>query len=185
MLFQNGKILVRELEEKDIPLLAKWLSDPAVLEFYEGRDNSFDYERVRNVFFKGEEEERKCMVEYEGQEIGYIQFYPLDKETRALYGYREGVVFGIDQFIGEPSYWNQGIGTLLVRSMVQFLVEQENADRVVMDPRAGNSRAIRCYEKCGFTKVKLLPKREFPEGDYHDCWLMEYAASDKEKPINT
>ncbi|GIN63772.1 hypothetical protein J27TS8_37650 [Robertmurraya siralis] len=45
MLFQNGKLLVRKLELKDNYLLAKWLSDPLVLEYYEGRDNPFDLER--------------------------------------------------------------------------------------------------------------------------------------------
>ena len=34
MLFQNNKLTVRELEIEDNYLLAKWLSDPAVLQFY-------------------------------------------------------------------------------------------------------------------------------------------------------
>ncbi|MEH1834506.1 MAG: GNAT family protein [Nostoc sp.] len=34
-----------------------------------------------------------------------------------------------------------------------------------------NPRAIRCYEKCGFVKVKLLPAHELHEGEYSDCWL--------------
>ena len=42
MLFQSGNLKVRELEEKDKFLLLKWLSNPLVLEFYEGRDNPFN-----------------------------------------------------------------------------------------------------------------------------------------------
>ena len=33
---------LRPLEESDIPLLARWLSDEMVLEYYEGRNNPFD-----------------------------------------------------------------------------------------------------------------------------------------------
>ena len=174
MLFQNGRLKVRELEKEDNVLLAKWLSDPLVLEFYEGRDNPFDLEKVNKVFYDPKDETVKCIVEYEGKEIGYIQFYQLDDETKKEYGYSAGNVYGTDQFIGEIEYWNRGIGTLLVTSMIQFLMEHKNANRIVMDPQTRNTRAIKCYEKCGFKKVKMLPGRELHEGEYRDCWLIEY-----------
>jgi aminoglycoside 6'-N-acetyltransferase len=173
VLFQNGGLTVRLLNEKDKHLLAKWLSTPEVLEFYEGRDNPFDLQKVTEVFYSSDEEEVKCIIEYEGKEIGYIQFYELDESTRKVYGYDDGRVFGTDQFIGEIEYWNRGIGTLLVSSMTTFLFEQQGADKVVMDPQVRNTRALNCYEKCGFQKVKLLPKRELHEGEYRDCWLIE------------
>lgn len=58
--------------------------------------------------------------------------------------------------------------------MIEFLLVQQKADRIVMDPQTRNERAIHCYEKCGFKKVRLLPKQELHEGIYQDCWLMEY-----------
>ncbi|KHF39379.1 GNAT family N-acetyltransferase [Halalkalibacter okhensis] len=176
MLFQNGNLSVRKLEKEDNYLLAKWLSDPIVLEFYEGRDNPFNLDKVDKVFYVPEDDKGKCIVEYEGNDIGYIQFYQLDDETKNEYGYsniRENM-YGMDQFIGEVEYWNRGIGTLLVRSTVTFLMEQKKADRILMDPQLRNTRAINCYEKCGFKKIKILPKRELHEGIYEDCWLIEY-----------
>ncbi len=178
MLFQNGKLKVRRLVKEDNILLAKWLSDPQVLEFYEGRDNPFDLEKVNEVFYAHDDEEVKCIMEYEGKEIGYVQFYRLDEETKKEYGYLNENIYGTDQFIGETEYWNKGIGTLLVTSMIKFLIEHKNADRIVMDPQAKNTRAIKCYEKCGFKKVKLLPERELHEGEYQDCWLIEYLTID-------
>lgn len=152
LIYESGLLKVRKLEEKDNILLVKWLSDPSVLEFYEGRDNPFDLDKA----------------------IRYIQFYKLDSETSMLYGYKTELIYGTDQFIGERNYWNKGIGTLLVTSMINFLIENKKADYVVMDPQARNVRAISCYEKCGLKKVKILPKHELHEGEYHDCWLMEY-----------
>jgi aminoglycoside 6'-N-acetyltransferase len=61
--------------------------------------------------------------------------------------------------------------------MVDYLINTKRADKVVMDPQTWNERAIQCYEKCGFRKVKLLPKHEFHEGDYRDSWLIEYRKS--------
>lgn len=176
MLLQNEKLVVRRLEQKDSSLLAKWLSDPAVLEFYEGRDNAFDIGKVKEKFYNREEGVVRCIVEFEKHPIGYIQFYEIATDEREFYGYADlpDVIYGTDQFIGEVDFWNRGIGTLLVKSMVEFLVEQKQADRVVMDPQTQNERAIHCYEKCGFNKVKLLPKNELHEGKYQDCWLIEY-----------
>ncbi|MFT9596400.1 GNAT family N-acetyltransferase [Mesobacillus sp.] len=173
MVYQYGSLKVRRLAEKDKHLLAKWLSTPEVLEFYEGRDNSFDVKKVEWVFYSSDDDEVKCIIEYEGNSIGYIQYYELDEATKIEYGYESGKIFGIDQFIGEVDYWNRGIGTLLVTSMTEFLFEKLEADKVVMDPQVRNERAIKCYEKCGFNKVKLLPKHELHEGERRDCWLIE------------
>lgn len=173
MLFQNGSLKVRRLKEQDKHLLAKWLSTPDVLKFYEGRDNSFDLDKVNRVFYASKDDEVKCIIEYEGTSIGYIQYYELDEITKIEYGYEKGRIIGTDQFIGEAQYWNRGIGTLLVTSMTEFLFKHLNADKVVMDPQVWNKRAIKCYEKCGFNKVKLLPKHELHEGKLRDCWLIE------------
>lgn len=56
--------------------------------------------------------------------------------------------------------------------MVEYLIEQKQANIVVMDPQTWNERAIMCYEKCGFKKVKIMQKHEFHEGDYRDCLLI-------------
>ncbi|MGP4073878.1 GNAT family N-acetyltransferase [Piscibacillus sp. B03] len=167
-LISKRELEVRKLDQKDIRFMAKWLSDDRVLEFYEGRDQPFDTEKVREDFLNEESDVVSCMVLFKGKEVGYIQFY------EKKYSYTDNDVYGIDQFIGEPTYWNMGIGTLLVSSMVNFLINKKGADVVVMDPQIRNSRAIRCYEKCGFKKVKMLPEHELHEGVYQDCWLMEY-----------
>lgn len=175
MLIEKENLKIRYLKEADQHLLVKWLSDSAVLEFYEGRDIPFDLEKVIKEFYGPEDDVKKCIAEFKGTPIGYIQYYQVTPETSTL-NYYDGkeTIYGIDQFIGEPAYWNKGIGTLLVRSMVGFLKKQRAADRVIMDPQVTNDRALRCYEKCGFKKVKLLSKHEFHEGEYRDCLLMVY-----------
>ncbi|WP_199256861.1 MULTISPECIES: GNAT family N-acetyltransferase [Bacillaceae] len=177
MIFQKDSLVVRELVETDKDILAKWLSDPHVLEYYEGRDRPHDIEMVTKHFYNRQNREiAGCIIEYEGVEIGYIQFYPLEEDEKKVYGYADNceTIYGTDQFIGEISYWNKGIGKLLVSSMIDFLVKEKGADRVVMDPQSWNMRAIACYEKCGMKKVKYLPKHEMHEGELRDSWLMEY-----------
>lgn len=165
MEIKNAELTIRSLRKEDANHLAKWLSNPSVLEYYEGRDQPFTIEKVMETFFLEEEGLSRYIFTLEEKPIGYIQTYTVEDEKVKT--------FGMDQFIGETDYWNKGIGTLLIHTMVNYLATQKSAPRIIMDPQASNKRAIRCYEKCGFEKVKLLPKHEFHEGEFRDCWLIE------------
>lgn len=54
ILIQQNKLTVRTLTEEDAFLLVKWLSNPVVLEYYEGRDRVHDLELVKKHFLKTE-----------------------------------------------------------------------------------------------------------------------------------
>ncbi|WP_308862204.1 GNAT family N-acetyltransferase [Paenibacillus radicis (ex Xue et al. 2023)] len=177
--YRSNPLTVRRLTRFDASMLHKWLNDPEVLRYYGGRDRAHTPEMVQEHFYPEEDQLYRCILEYEGQPIGYIQFYLLEAEGLNYFGLDESEgtrIFGTDQFIGEPTYWNRGIGKQLMSSMLRYLEEEHQASRVVMDPQAWNERAIACYEKSGFRKVKLLPEQEWHEGEKRDCWLMEWRA---------
>jgi aminoglycoside 6'-N-acetyltransferase len=190
MLLQTDEISIRLMHDDmhDYELMAKWLSDEKVLEYYEGRDNPFSLERVIAEYqgiVRGDDVVVACIFSFQNQPIGYLQYYALDEmpETdRQLYDLENpGGTFGMDLFIGETEYWNQGIGCKVVSKIIDFLFDEFGATRVVIDPETWNTRAINTYEKCGFKKVKLLPKHELHEGEYHDSWLM---AIDRDKSLH-
>jgi aminoglycoside 6'-N-acetyltransferase len=163
----------------DYKLLEKWLSDPAVLEFYEGRDNPFNLEKVMKKFAhrtRGESEVTPCIIEYDDQAIGYIQYYIVDAEEYEVHDKIDIgeylYPFGMDLFIGETEYWNMGIGTYLVKGMIHYLFENENADGIFIDPHTCNKRAIKCYEKSGFNPITVIEKRELHEGECRDSLIM-------------
>lgn len=171
----TGELTIRSLEHSDRQFLVKWLSDNKVLEYYEGRDNIYDENRVEKKFYTGSKKTR-CIIEYADGPIGYLQFYRIGEEQYEEYGYTDihSIIYGTDQFIGETNYWGQGIGTMLMKEIVNFLLTEMNVQNVVLDPQCGNKRAIACYEKSGFKKVKVLSNHELHEGSLRDCWLMEY-----------
>lgn len=172
----NDDLQLRALELSDSSTLVRWLSDPEVLTYYEGRDRPHDSALVQEHFFDHQDNMSSYIMEHKGTDIGYIQIYPLDEEEAQIYGYEghSAGLYGMDQFIGETEYWNQGIGSQLITAVVKHLVEKRGASKIVLDPQAWNTRAIRVYEKCGFTKKKYLEKHELHEGELRDCWLMEY-----------
>nr|WP_280648237.1 GNAT family N-acetyltransferase [Brevibacillus sp. 1238] len=172
---------IRQLVPDDAVHLLKWLSDEQVLAFYEGRDRTHDAALVQEHFYSTDAENvTRCLVCHEAVPVGYLQFYPLDPATKEAYGYaKDTIVYGMDQFIGEPAYWNRGIGADLVQAVIRY-VHQLGAAVVVMDPQEWNKRAIRCYEKCGFRQKKKLPRHEWHEGSLRDCLLMEWRPSPAE-----
>ncbi|WP_438431608.1 GNAT family N-acetyltransferase [Gorillibacterium sp. sgz500922] len=170
----NDELTLRRLETEDAGLLEAWLSDPRVLEYYEGRDRPHDRELVWKHFYEDREGIASCMIRYQEKDIGFLQYYLLDEAGKEEYGCADepGRIYGMDQFIGEPAFWNRGIGSALVAATADYLIGHERADGVVLDPQAWNTRAIRAYEKAGFVKKSLLLRHEWHEGEWRDCWIM-------------
>lgn len=181
MIVVKAEILIRPLVDNmsDYQLMAKWRSDERVLYFYGGRDYPYDLEQVIKIYqprVRGKEAFIPCMFAYNRVTIGYLQYYhlpDLPENVRQQYCLETlDHVYGIDMFIGEPDYWNRGIGTKVLSSAIEYIFAHLSAAAIVIDPDVKNLRAIRCYEKCGFTKIRLLPSYEVHEGKYQDCWLM-------------
>ena len=174
----KGKdITLRLLEEKDKNLLLKWLTNERVLKFWEGKSSVFDLDRIEEEYYTEEDVEIiRTIIEYQGQSIGYCHMYKLNEELLEEYQYvsDKKIVYGIDQFIGEPEFWNKGIGTKFMKLVLNYLFDKKGANAVILDPHADNQRAIHCYEKVGFRIVKSLPKHELHDGEMVDCLLMEY-----------
>jgi len=178
ILCKTDDLVVRSLDYADKYSLVRWLSDPIVLEYYEGRDNVYDDIMVEKKFYSNKRKER-YIIEFSNEVIGYLQFYCIEKEQCEEYGLIDSkdIIYGTDMFIGEPKYWGQGIGTVVMKNVVKFLIAERKAKKIILDPQCRNSRAVCCYEKCGFKKVKMLPNHEMHEGELRDCWLMEYSVN--------
>ncbi|WP_066714850.1 GNAT family N-acetyltransferase [Clostridium sp. Marseille-P299] len=187
-IFLDEKLGIRKMEDNimDYSHMVKWLSTPEVLEYYEGRNNAFDLDKVMKKFApraKGQEAFKACIIEYDQKAIGYLQYYPLDDEyglngTIDLKDYK--LPYGIDLFIGELDMWNQGIGTTVVRALVKYLFHTIRADIVFIDPQTWNKRAIRCYEKSGFTRRIVIEGREMHEGGFKDSLIMSVSIDEWE-----
>ncbi|WP_405083190.1 GNAT family N-acetyltransferase [Paenibacillus chitinolyticus] len=50
------------------------------------------------------------------------------------------------------------MGTIMIRKFIVYISRHNHVDVIVLDPDITNIRAIRCYEKCGFIKVKKINK---------------------------
>lgn len=146
------------MTNNDFGLMVKWLNDQKVLEFYEEPLSNLD--RVIHKYgprIEGKHYVVPCIVEYKNEPIGYIQYYKIQEIDLKKYGYPENqTIYGIDQFIGEHKLWGKGIGSSMIRMMLEYLSENKGVSKIVLEVKKTNSRAIASYKKCGFKQIKEL-----------------------------
>lgn len=174
---QSDHLVIRPLVDSDGPTLYRWLNDPKVLQYYQGRDKPSTWDDIRTHYLlKTGAPILGLMIVQDAQSVGYVQVYPLDPIESGDWELPEEAlpVFGMDLFIGECSLWNRGIGSEVVQRVSRRLLCHHGAQSVVVDPRVTNHRAIYVYKKCGFRIIKRLSSHELHEGQLHDCWLMLY-----------
>ena len=84
------------------------------------------------------------------------------KEARWWPDERDPGARGIDQFIADDTRLGRGLGTAMVRAFVDRLFEDPAVTTVQVDPDPSNARAIRCYEKAGFKRVREVVTPDGP-----------------------
>ena len=82
--------------------------------------------------------------------------------------------------IGEKQLWGKGLGSDALRIVIRLAFHRMNLNRLWLTTLADNSRAVRCYEKCGFVREGLLRQESFVDGKYRDVFMMGLLREDNE-----
>jgi RimJ/RimL family protein N-acetyltransferase len=162
------KVRLRPLAERDVPLLARWYTDPEVVHWVhlsedppELRTLEAHRERYRGI----RDDPRRipwCIETHGGKPIGDCALVDLHAHGRAELAIT----------IGEKDYWARGYGTDAVCAILDFAFDALRLRRVYLITDADNDRAIRCYEKCGFAREGLLRGHRLRDGRPLDMWTM-------------
>jgi len=78
----------------------------------------------------------------DGKHIGNCGYYSLN-------GIKREAELGI--MIGDRNYWDRGYGADTVNAMLSYIFNETNLERIYLKTLESNSRAQRCFRKCGFT----------------------------------
>jgi len=165
MAILGRRIRLRALERSDIPTFVRWLNDPEVIEnlllylpISQAQEEQWfeDYLQDTNRHIFGIET-------LDGKLIGNIALERVSWKDRCA---ELGIV------IGEKDHWDKGYGTDAVRTLLGFAFREMNLHRVFLRVFDDNTRAIHCYEKCGFQHEGRLREAEFSSGRYRDELLM-------------
>lgn len=135
----------RDLTERDLPLLRRWLEQPHWRECWDEPDVAIAHmaEAMESI------ETEPLVVELAGKPIAYLQLYDPHLEDGHPYQDQPFGTLGVDVSIGPAELVGQGHGSALLAQFVEQLFD-EGCPRVIIDPDPANRRAIRAYEKAGF-----------------------------------
>jgi aminoglycoside 6'-N-acetyltransferase Ib len=163
----EAPLVLRPMTEDDIPLLHDWLQRPHIVRWWGGeaeRPKSLAVTRAKYLpRVLALDQVTPYIVMLGDRPIGYAQSYVAAGSGD---GWWEDVtdpgVSGIDQSLGEPADLGQGLGTRLVKSLVEQLFQDPQVTRIQTDPDPSNLRAIRCYEKAGFRALREIVTPDGP-----------------------
>jgi RimJ/RimL family protein N-acetyltransferase len=119
-----GRFTFRPVTPQDEALLREWIARPHVAEWWDDQPPDIGF-----------------IAHLDGRPIGFIQSYEVPDGR------------GIDQFLANADDLNRGIGTEMIRAFLETLFADPSVRFVQVDPAPNNARAIRCYEKVGFTAI--------------------------------
>ena len=141
--YNDIKISLLEDNEENYKLLNKWCSQEEIYKHFEQRVLS--YNEIVNKY------KNRCninsdtpvyMIYYKNKKIGIIQYNVKNN------------VFDIDIFIGEINLHNKGIGQIVITLITQYLKNIKDAKEFTLTPLKDNTKAIKCYKKCGYKIIK-------------------------------
>lgn len=76
----------------------------------------------------------------DGKHIGNCVFYNVDRVMNET---------EIGIMIGEREYWDQGYGTDIISTLIEFLFKRFKFNRIYLKTLVANIRAQKCFKKCG------------------------------------
>ena len=174
MIIRGEQVALRPMTVAEIPLFYQWAtqSDSAPLWYEDGRIPTYE-EFTRDwkrYYFDGSEPEKgRCFIILAGNRpVGQVNYNEINRENNSV---------ELDIIIAEDMDKDRGYGTDALKILTGYLLDSMNIRLCWIEPVAGNTRAVKAYEKAGFRTT-----RKFTAGDV-ECYHMELRASQQDKQV--
>jgi RimJ/RimL family protein N-acetyltransferase len=157
----SRQFIFRPLTKLHLNLLCQWFTKPHVKEWW---SDTLTPDEIKEKYGNRIGDSIVCpYIVYLGEKpIAFIQYYWASKVGEGWWPDEDESTVGIDQFIGEEGWLNQGYGTLLIQQFIMFLYHQHpKIKKIITEVDPNNLRAKRCYEKVGFRSMGMI---DTPDG---------------------
>lgn len=160
------RVTLRLMTVRDLPMLHEWLNRPHIVEWWGGEEERPTLEEVLEHYrprVLAEQSVTLYIVMLGSEPIGFAQSYiALGSGGGWWECETDPGVRGIDQSLANAVQLNQGLGTKMVRALVELLFADPSVTKIQTDPAPDNLRAIRCYEKAGFVQERVITTPDGP-----------------------
>lgn len=157
------RVLLRSLRQEDSPLLYNWITNRelVILNAPFHPISEVDHQ----AWFESMLVKRADLVIFVIEDVATKQAIGTCQLTNINWRYRSAE---LQIRIGNSQYQGRGFGSEAVRLLTHFGFADLNLHRIYLNVFAGNARAIKAYEKCGFLKEALLKEAAFIDGSWVD-----------------
>jgi RimJ/RimL family protein N-acetyltransferase len=170
-IIEGERLRLRPVREGDLPHWVKWFADPEVTKYIAAEMDVSEKVTldVRREWFRAQEKNENEIVfsielKRTGQHIGGADFRHIDERNRRA---------SFDIVIGDTHEWGKGYCMDATRLMVEYGFKTLHLHRIYLSTDEKNSRAISCYERCGFTREALYREDALePDGTYRSSVRM-------------
>lgn len=149
--------------ERDLPLISRWMNDPAVAAFWElaGPDD-VTQEHLRGQL-DGDGRSVPCLGVLDGTPMSYWEVYRADLDALARHYPARPHDTGLHLLIGGVADRGRGLGTSLLRAVTDLVLDRRAAcARVIAEPDLRNTPSVSAFLSAGFrfaAEVDLPDKR--------------------------
>jgi len=170
------KCFLSPISMEDVERYTEWVNDPEIAPFMLFSNTVIGLETERDILKRlSTTDIIFAIVEKDtNKAIGNCGLHNLNEIHRRA-------SFGI--FIGEKTFWNQGIGLEATQLILDFGFNILNLNSIDLDVMEYNRRGIRCYEKAGFKYAGRRREYFFHAGKYHDVLIYDIMASEFTSPV--
>jgi RimJ/RimL family protein N-acetyltransferase len=157
----------RPMKLDDLTLMHRWVNTPNVRQWWDALPTLDAVVAKYAPPILRKEPTRSFIVEAGARPLGYIQSYCIsDYPDYARYLGADDRAAGVDLFVGEVEFVGQGSGSAILMKFLSTVVfADERPTECIIGPEIENHRAIRSYQKAGFSywKTVQIPGERAPE----------------------
>ncbi|MFJ5309648.1 GNAT family N-acetyltransferase [Streptomyces sp. NPDC088350] len=148
---------------RDLPLIDRWMNDPAVAEFWELAGPQTLTEDHLRAQLTGDGRSVPCLGVLDGTPMSYWEIYRADLDPLARHYPARPHDTGVHLLIGDVVDRGRGLGSALLQAVADLVLERRSAcARVVAEPDLRNTPSVAAFLNAGFrfdAEVDLPAKR--------------------------
>ncbi len=169
---EGERIYLAPMGVEDAPTYVGWLNDPEISVYLNAFSVTIGLEREKEYLAQAVREQRPefgIRLQQDDRLIGNCGLLNVDHINQKA-------EMGI--FVGERELLNQGYGREAVMLLLDYGFNVLNLNNIYLRPYSFNTRAIRCYEACGFKQAGRLREAKIINGHKYDELLLDILASE-------
>lgn len=149
--------------ERDLPLVSRWMNDPAVAAFWELAGPDAVTEAHLRTQIDGDGRSVPCLGVLDGTPMSYWEVYRADLDALARHYPARPHDTGLHLLIGGVADRGRGLGTSLLRAVADLVLDRRaSCARVIAEPDLRNTPSVSAFLSGGFrfaAEVDLPDKR--------------------------